>query len=79
MARAAHVHWDGGTEGCPLRRLIEAGILPATAEINHLGHLKIGGCDTMDLAARFGTPLIVYDEEHLRRRCRQALAAYPVE
>jgi diaminopimelate decarboxylase len=60
-----------------VRRLITAGILPATAEINHLGHLEIGGCDTLDLAARFGTPLIVYDEEHLRRRCRQALAAFP--
>jgi diaminopimelate decarboxylase len=60
-----------------VRGLIGAGILPATAEINHLGHLEIGGCDTLDLAARFGTPLIVYDEEHLRQRCRQALAAFP--
>ena len=34
-------------------------------------------CDTLDLAARLGTPLIVYDGQHLRIRCRQALAAFP--
>jgi len=52
-------------------------LLPDTAAISPLGHLVIGGCDTLELAARFGTPLIVYDEEHLRRRCREALAAIP--
>lgn len=41
------------------------------------GRLLIGGCDALDLAARFGTPLMVYDEEHLRRRCREAIAAFP--
>ena len=34
------------------------------------GHLTIGGCDTLDLAARFGTPLYVMDEAQLRRGCR---------
>ena len=52
-------------------------LLPDTAEFSPPGNLTIGGCDTLELAARFGTPLIVYDEEHLRRRCRQALAAFP--
>ncbi|MGH3401591.1 MAG: diaminopimelate decarboxylase [Streptosporangiaceae bacterium] len=52
-------------------------LLPDTAALSATGNLSIGGCDTLDLAARFGTPLIVYDEEHLRRRCRQALAAFP--
>jgi diaminopimelate decarboxylase len=52
-------------------------VLPDTAEVSERGHLVIGGCDTLDLAARFATPLIVYDEEHLRRRCRAALAAFP--
>ena len=32
--------------------------------------------DTVDLAAEFGTPLFVYDEEHLRARCREAVAAF---
>ncbi|WP_373289383.1 diaminopimelate decarboxylase [Alicyclobacillus cellulosilyticus] len=34
------------------------------------GHLWIGGCDTVALARRFGTPLFVYDEAYLRARIR---------
>ncbi len=38
--------------------------------------LFIGGCDVHDLAAEFGTPLFVYDEQHLRSRCREAVEAF---
>ena len=31
------------------------------------------------LAAEFGTPLFVYDEEHLRARCREAVGAFGQE
>jgi len=51
-------------------------LLPDTAEICANGHLRIGGCDTLDLAAEYGTPLFVYDEAHLRARCREAVAAF---
>ena len=40
------------------------------------GVLTIGGVDTLDLAAEYGTPLFVYDEAHLRARCREAAAAF---
>jgi diaminopimelate decarboxylase len=40
------------------------------------GRLHIGGLDVLDLAAEFGTPLFVYDEDHLRARCREAVAAF---
>ena len=40
------------------------------------GRLYIAGCDTVDLARRFGTPLFVYDEEHIRARCRETVAAF---
>ena len=40
------------------------------------GRLFIGGCDTLALAAEHGTPLFVYDEEHLRARCREAVDAF---
>jgi diaminopimelate decarboxylase len=33
------------------------------------GRLSIGGCDALDLVARFGTPLYVYDEATLRDAC----------
>jgi diaminopimelate decarboxylase len=32
--------------------------------------------DVIDLAERFGTPLFVYDEAHLRARCRDAVEAW---
>lgn len=40
-------------------------------EINSSGHLVFGGWDVLDLAARFGTPLYVYDESRIRASCRE--------
>ncbi|HTW97349.1 MAG TPA: diaminopimelate decarboxylase [Acidimicrobiales bacterium] len=51
-------------------------LLPDSAEIGPDGHLRIGGVDVVELAAEHGTPLFVYDEEHLRARCREAVAAF---
>ena len=51
-------------------------LLPDTAEIDESGALSIGGCRVADLAAEYGTPLFIYDEDHLRGRCRQAVAAW---
>ena len=51
-------------------------LLPDTSTVGSDGQLLIGGCDTLDLAAQFGTPLFVYDEDHLRDRCRQAVDAF---
>jgi diaminopimelate decarboxylase len=53
-------------------------LLPDNATIGDKGQLIIGGCDTLELAEQFGTPLFVYDEEHLRARCREAVAAFGV-
>ena len=33
------------------------------------------GVDLEALAAEYGTPLFVYDEDHLRARCREFAAA----
>jgi diaminopimelate decarboxylase len=51
-------------------------LLPDTAAIGDDGRLRIGGCDLIDLAAEYGTPLFVYDEAHLRSRCQEAVAAF---
>ncbi len=40
------------------------------------GHLFIEGCDTVDLAERFGTPLYVVSEDQLRRNIRRWQAAF---
>lgn len=57
---------------------IPLSLLPDTAAVGDKGQLIIGGCDTLELAQQFGTPLFIYDEEHLRARCREAVAAFGV-
>ncbi len=49
-------------------------LLPDTATVDDHGRLSIGGCDVADLADRHGTPLFVYDEAHIRARCREAVS-----
>jgi len=51
-------------------------LLPDTAAIDGDGQMTIGGMRLVDLAAEYGTPLFVYDEEHLRARCREAVAVF---
>lgn len=38
--------------------------------INEKGNLTIGGYDTTEIAAEFGTPVYVMDEETVRKNCR---------
>ena len=51
-------------------------LFPMTAGINAADHLTLGGCDVADLAAEFGTPLLVYDEDTLRSMCRKFLNGF---
>jgi diaminopimelate decarboxylase len=46
-------------------------LFPPTAEVSEKGHLVIGGCDTVTLSGEFGTPLYVFDEATLRRKCAE--------
>ncbi len=55
---------------------VSPGLLPMTSSVGADGHLSVGGVDLTDLAHRIGTPLFVYDEAHLRSRCRQAVEAW---
>jgi diaminopimelate decarboxylase len=40
-------------------------------EINAAGHLTVGGCDTIELAKQYGTPLVVYDVAKIRDQIRR--------
>jgi diaminopimelate decarboxylase len=51
-------------------------LLPDGARIDASGRLSIAGVDLLDLCRTIGTPVFVYDEEHMRRRCREAVAAW---
>ncbi len=54
-------------------------LLPDTALVDDDGALVIGGCRVDDLAAAHGTPVFVYDERHIRARCREAVEAFGPE
>jgi diaminopimelate decarboxylase len=51
-------------------------LLPDTAVIAADGLLSVGGVAVSALAAEYGTPLFIYDEEHLRARCREAVETF---
>jgi diaminopimelate decarboxylase len=58
---------------------LPAGIWPRGAGRSGGGVLTLGGIDVRDLAAEFGTPLYVCDEEDVRSRCREYLDAFGPE
>ena len=51
-------------------------LLPLTTSFSDDGSAIVGGRDLVGLAEEFGTPLFVYDEYHLRRRCQDAVWAF---
>lgn len=56
------------------------GIKPVTCEVNEKGHLQIGGCDLVELADKYSTPLYVYDEQTIRtiaKEYKDAFKDYP--
>ncbi|RYG67412.1 diaminopimelate decarboxylase, partial [bacterium] len=50
-----------------------------TQTLNSQGHLEIGGCDTVELAQTYATPLIVMDEAHIRGQMRAMKAAFDAQ
>jgi diaminopimelate decarboxylase len=60
---------------------LPTGLFPDTTRVTLANTLAIGGCDLVDLASRFGTPLYVYDAATVLARAgayREALrASYP--
>ncbi len=55
---------------------VEPQLFPLTWTIDGEGDMQVGGCSLVGLAEAFGTPLFVYDEAHLRTRCREAVEAW---
>src|SRR6202034_835191 len=51
-------------------------LLPDNADVDPSGQLSVGGVNVVSLAEEHGTPLFVYDEDHVRSRCREAVAAF---
>ena len=53
-----------------------SGVLPRTADRDADGRLTVGGCALADVAAEFGTPARVVDEQGLRETAREYLEAF---
>ena len=51
-------------------------LFPLTARVNAHNHLEIAGCDVVDLAREFGTPLYIFDDAHLRARAAEIRDAF---
>ena len=59
-----------------MQNTVNQSIMPVTTKIKDNGHLEIGGCDVVELAEKYGTPLYVFDEETIRKCCRQYKEAF---
>jgi diaminopimelate decarboxylase len=68
MAERGHAAVADPIKGSP--------VYPAGSRVNERGHLEIGGCDAVDLAAEFGTPAYVYAEDDMRDRARAYRQAF---
>ena len=51
-------------------------LLPDNSSVDDDGMLVIAGVRMDTLVAKYGTPLFVYDETHVRSRCQQAVQAF---
>lgn len=55
---------------------VNQSIMPLTAKVNGKNNLEIGGCDVVDLAEKYGTPLYVYDEKTIKQCCQEYKSAF---
>jgi diaminopimelate decarboxylase len=51
-------------------------VFPLGSRVNGDGHLEVGGCDLVELAAELGTPAYVYAEDDMRARARSYREAF---
>jgi diaminopimelate decarboxylase len=56
--------------------MLDRRLLSDNTTVGTDGMLAVGGCSIADVAAEYGTPVFVYDEQHLRDRCREAVSAF---
>ncbi|WP_328461900.1 diaminopimelate decarboxylase [Actinoplanes sp. NBC_00393] len=79
---AGALHGDLGSRGPAWLRTPEdvnnlvPQLWPRTVTRTEAGSLEIGGVNVADLAADYGTPAYLLDEEDLRARCRDFAAAF---
>ncbi len=55
---------------------VNQSLKPITTGVNNKGNITIGGCDLVDLAQKYGTPLYIIDEATLRGICKDYKNAF---
>ena len=55
---------------------LDPAIWPDSARRSDFGELTIGGVGVSSLVAEFGSPLFIFDEEHVRTRARNYVKAF---
>jgi len=56
--------------------IASSAVYPRGSRVNERGHLEVGGCDIVEVAAQFGTPAYVYAEDDIRERAATYLDAF---
>ena len=51
-------------------------VYPVGSRVNERRHLEVGGCDVVEVAAEFGTPVYIYAEDDIRARARAYFDAF---
>ncbi|MBI1858819.1 MAG: diaminopimelate decarboxylase [Candidatus Melainabacteria bacterium] len=51
-------------------------MFPITSEVSKKGELMVGGCNTIELAKQYGTPLYVIDKETFASKCNEYLTGF---
>jgi diaminopimelate decarboxylase len=54
----------------------EISLFPRHSAVDTDGVLSIGGMRVVDVVNEYGTPVFIYDEQHLRETCKEAVAAF---
>ena len=67
---------DFSKENKPMPKTVNQSIKPLNTTRNNLGNLEISGCDTVELARKYGTPLYVMDEVTLRQIAKEYKNAF---
>jgi diaminopimelate decarboxylase len=59
------------------RSIVEGSpVYPLGSRVNERRRLEVGGCDVVEVAAEFGTPVYIYAEDDIRARARAYLDAF---
>jgi diaminopimelate decarboxylase len=67
----------GGMSATRERSVVEGSpVYPMGSRVDERGHLEVGGCDVVEVAREFGTPVYIYAEDDIRARARAYLDAF---